>query len=212
MAHYNENSLCVKCKHLRPALDANIQRAYLGKCLKREWPFTLSITLQAWTECEVFEASGKPAYVPPDPATAKTAAAAGAAKTAKVVEFYYSSAHEPAPNFPVNKANALKLVEELKAKGVNAKAIDVANVKDRFPIYHKSVSGPDANVRPVFGFKPALAENFGTDVPAVLVYEGDRYPSFAFPRNDKTRGLIGVEQALQDLVAEAKGSAAGKAG
>jgi hypothetical protein len=183
----------------------------MGKCLKREWPFTLSITLQGWDECNVFEASGQPAYVPPDPAAAKAATGAGAAKAAKRVEFYYSSAHEPAPNFPCNKAAALKLVEELKGKGVDAKAIDVAKVKDRFPIYHKSVSGPDANVRPVFGFKPALAENFGTDVPAVLVFEGDRYPTFAFPRNDKTRGLIGVEQALQDLLAE-KGSAAGKAG
>ena len=59
MAHYNTECLCVRCKHLKPALDANIQKAYLGKCVKREWPFTLSITLQGWTECEVFEASGK---------------------------------------------------------------------------------------------------------------------------------------------------------
>ncbi len=49
MAHYNANSLCVHCKHLRPALDLNIQKAYLGKCMKREWPFTLAITLQGWT-------------------------------------------------------------------------------------------------------------------------------------------------------------------
>ena len=34
-----------------------------------------------------------------------------------------------------------------KNAGVDAKAIDVANVKDRFPIYHKSVSGPDASVQ-----------------------------------------------------------------
>jgi hypothetical protein len=212
MAHYNENCLCVKCKHLRPALDANIQKAYMGKCLKREWPFTLSITLQGWSECEVFEASGQPAYVPPDPAASKAAGAGAAAKGAKRVEFYYSTKHDPVANFPCNKANALKLVAELKAKGVDAKAVDVADVKDRFPTYHKSVSGPDANVRPVFGFKPALAENFGTDVPAVLVYEGDRYPSLAFPRNDKTRGLIGVEQALEDLLTEAKTAAVGKAG
>lgn len=212
MAHYNENCLCVKCTHFRPALDSNIQKAYLGKCMKREWPFTLSITLQGWTECEVYEAGGQPAYVPPDPAAAKTAAAAAAHKGVKRVEFYYSSAHEPVPNFPCNKANALKLVEELKGKGVDAKAIDVASVKDRFPTYHKSVSGPDATVRPVFGFKPALAENFGTEVPAVLVFEGDRYPTLAFPRNDKTRGLIGVEQALQDLIAESKSAGAAKVG
>ena len=85
---------------------------------------------------------------------------------------------------------------------MNCKAIDVAGIKDRFPIYHKSVSGPDASVRPVFGFKGALVEDFGTTVPALLIFEGDRYPVLAFPRNDAQRGTIRVEQALEDLVAE----------
>src|SRR5207245_9274137 len=80
MPHYNTQSLCIRCKHLRPALDPNLQKAYLGQCLKREWPFTLSITLEGWTECEVFEESGK-VYVPPDPALAKVAAAAAAARS-----------------------------------------------------------------------------------------------------------------------------------
>jgi len=75
MAHYNTECLCVRCKHLKPALDANIQKAYLGKCVKREWPFTLSITLQGWTSCEVFEASGS-TYAPPEPVAAKAAVAA----------------------------------------------------------------------------------------------------------------------------------------
>ena len=70
MAHYNTECLCVRCEHLKPALDANIRKAYLGKCVKREWPFTLSITLQGWTECEVFEASGN-TYAPPEPVAAK---------------------------------------------------------------------------------------------------------------------------------------------
>ncbi len=202
MPHYNQNCLCVRCTHLRPALDPNIQKAYLGKCLKREWPFTLSVTLEGWTECEVFQDAGK-AYVPPDPATAQAAAAASAAKGPKRVEFYYSSAHKPVETWPVDVQKALQLVKELQAKGVNAKAIDIANVKDRFPIYHKSVSGPDASVRPVFGFKGALADDFGTNVPAVLVFEGDRYPVLAFPRNDAKRGTIRVEQALEELIAEA---------
>jgi len=96
----------------------------------------------------------------------------------------------------------LALVKALQAAGVDAKAIDTANIKDRFPTYHKSVSGPDASVRPVFGFKGALCEDFGTTVPALLVFEGDRYPVLAFPRNDAKRGLIRVEQALEDLIAE----------
>jgi hypothetical protein len=202
MAHYNASCLCVRCKHLRPALDPNLQKAYLGQCLKREWPFTLSITLQGWTECDVFEDSKK-AYVPPDPAAAKAAAAAAGSKGPKRLEFYYSTTQKPGEAFPCDITRALQLVKELNAKGVDAKAIDVAGIKDRFPIYHKSVSGPDASVRPVFGAKGALVEDFGSNVPALLIFEGDRYPSLAYPRTDAQRGLIRVEQALTELLAEA---------
>jgi hypothetical protein len=208
--HYNDKSLCVRCTHLRPALDPNIQKAYLGKCIKREFPFTLAITLQGWTECEVFQDSGQ-AYVPPDPATATAAAAAKSAKGAKRVEFYYSSKQKSGELFPCDNNKALELIRNLKAAGVDAKAIDVADVKDRFPIYHKSVSGPDATVRPVFGAKGALVDDFGTNVPALLVFEGDRYPTLAFPRSDAKRGTIRVEQALEDLIAETKGAAVGAA-
>ena len=202
--HYNSESLCVRCTHMRPALDPNIQKAYLGKCMKREWPFTLAITLQAWSTCEVFEDSGK-AYVPPDPAAATAGAtAAAAAKGSKRVEFYYSSKQKSGELFPCDNDKALELVKALQSAGVDAKAVDVATVKDRFPIYHKSVSGPDATVRPVFGAKGALVDDFGTTVPALLVYEGDRYPTQAFPRSDAKRGTIRVEQALADLLAEHK--------
>ncbi len=211
MANYNTECLCVRCKHLRPALDPNIQKAYLGKCVKRDWPFTLSITLQGWTECEVFEDSGK-TYVPPQPVAAKAAVAASAAAAAKRVEFYYSSAHKPGETFPCDIKQALSLLKDLQAAGVDAKAIDVAGIKDRFPMYHKAVSGPDASVRPVFGFKPALVDDFGTTVPALLIFEGERYPSLAFPRNDAKRGTIRVEQALEDLIAENAARPAAKAG
>jgi len=199
MADYNENCLCVHCKHLRPALDANIQKAYLGKCMKREWPFTLAITLQGWTECNMFEESGQ-RYMPKS--AAAKAVVAAAPKGAKRVEFYYSSSQKPGETFPCDIQKALQQVKQLQASGVDANAIDVASVKDRFPIYHKSVSGPDASLRPVFGFKGALVEDFGTTVPALLVFEGDRYPTLAFPRNDQKRGTIRVEQALEDLLDE----------
>jgi hypothetical protein len=201
MAYYNANCLCVRCKHLRPALDPNLQKAYLGQCLKREWPFTLSITLQGWTECEVFEEGGK-AYVPPDPATAKAAVAGAGAKGPRCLEFYYSSTQKSGETFPCDNTRAVELIKKLQAKGVNAKAIDVAGINDRFPIYHKAVSGPDASVRPVFGAKGALVEDFGTTVPALLIFEGDRYPTLVFPRSDATRGTVRVEQALTELLAE----------
>jgi hypothetical protein len=210
MANYNTDCLCVRCTHLSPALDPNIQKAYLGKCVKREWPFTLSITLQGWTECEVFEDSGK-TYVPPQLVAAKAATAAKPVAAAKRVEFYYSSTQKPGETFPCDIKRALQLVKDLQGAGVNCKAIDVAGIKDRFPIYHKSVSGPDASVRPVFGFKGALVGDFGTTVPALLIFEGDRYPVLAFPRNDAARGTIRVEQALQDLIAETASTPIAKA-
>jgi hypothetical protein len=197
----NDN-LCTHCKGFRPALDPNIQKAFLGKCSKREWPFTLSIGLEGWAKCDQFEESGS-VYKAPGPAIAAAAAATKAAGP-KRVEFYYSTAKKPGEAFPCDNNKALTLVKNLQSAGVDAKAIDVASVKDRFPIYHKSVSGPDASVRPVFGFKGALCEDFGTNVPALLVFEGDRYPVMAFPRSDAKRGLIRVEQALEDLVAEAE--------
>ena len=209
MANYNSDCLCVSCKHLRGALDPNIQKAYLGKCVKREWPFTLSITLQGWTECDVYEASGQ-TYVPPQPVAAKAAVAATAG--AKRAEFYYSSAQKPGETFPCDIKRALDLVKQLQAAGVDCKAVDVAGVKDRFPIYHKSVSGPDASVRPVFGAKGALVDDFGTTVPALLVFEGDRYPTMAFPRTDAQRGTIRVEQALEDMVAQTAAVPVGKVG
>ncbi len=201
MDHYNASCLCVHCKHLRPALDPNLQKAYLGQCLKREWPFTLSVTLQGWTECDAFEESGK-VYVPPEPAAAKAAAATGS-KGPKRLEFYYSSTQKPGETFPCDNARALELVKKLQAKGVDANAFDVAGIKDRFPIYHKSVSGPDASVRPVFGAKGALVEDFGSNVPALLIFEGDRYPTLVFPRSDAKRGTIRVDQALEELLTEA---------
>ena len=140
---------------------------------------------------------------------ATAAATATAAKGAKRAECYYSSKQKPGELFPCDNNKALELVKALQAAGMDAKAIDVSTVKDRFPIYHKSVSVPDATVRPVFGAKDALVDDFGTNVPALLVFEGDRYPTQAFPRTDAKRGTIRVEQALEDLVAERKGAAVG---
>jgi len=208
MAHYNTQCQCVRCKHLRPALDPNLQRAYLGQCLKREWPFTLSVTLQGWTDCNVFEDSGK-VYAPPDPA-AVTATAATAATGKKRVEFYYSTAQKPGEAFPCDNARALEMVKKLQSLGVDAKAIDTASMKDRFPVYHKCVSGPDASVRPVFGAKGALVDDFGANVPALLIFEGDRYPSLAYPRTDAQRGLIRVEQALEELLSGSAQAGAGR--
>ncbi len=187
-----DDNVCPRCgKPLRPELDPNLQKAFVGKCVECEWPFTLSITLE--------EAGRK--YVPTE-TTAKTTAAAAGKKAERRVEFYYSSAQKPGEAFPCDNARALELVKQLQSKGVDAKAIDVAGIKDRFPIYHKAVSGPDATVRPVFGAKGALVDDFGTNVPALLIFEGDRYPTVAYPRTDARRGLIRVEQALEELLAE----------
>ena len=49
--------------------------------------------------------------------------------------------------------------------------------------------------------KGALEEEFGRRVPALLIFEGDRYPAEVFPRMDRDLNrVVGVEEALQHLL------------
>ncbi len=103
------------------------------------------------------------------------------------VEFYYDSTVPPGSAFPCDNAKAVELIGQLAAKGVNAKAIDLKGQQVAFMTYNSAVTGPKAQVRAVFGAKGALQEDFGKNVPALLLFEKDedRYPNEAFPRSDK---------------------------
>ena len=119
------------------------------------------------------------------------------------VDFYYSSKVTPGSQFACDNAKAIELCEKLKAKGVNASAIDVEVSPPGFMKYNAAVTGPSASKRAVFGVKGALEEEFGKAVPALMIYakEGERYPEEVFPRSDKDLGrLVGVEEALQNLL------------
>jgi len=119
------------------------------------------------------------------------------------VEFYYSSKVTPGQQFPCDNAKAIDLCEKLKAKGVNAAAVDSEVNPPGFMKYNAAVTGPSASKRAVFGTKGALEEEFGKAVPALLIYakEGERYPEDVFPRTDKDLNrLVGVEEALQNLL------------
>src|SRR5574341_1628136 len=121
------------------------------------------------------------------------------------VDFYYSSKVTPGSQFPCDNAKAIELCEKLKAKGINAAAIDSEANPPGFMKYNAAVTGPSASKRAVFGAKGALEEEFGKAVPALLVYakEGDRYPEEVYPRSDKDLGrLVGVEEALQNLLSK----------
>jgi hypothetical protein len=119
------------------------------------------------------------------------------------VEFYYSPKDKPSERFPITVDNALKKVEELQQLGVHADAIDVNSVEDVFRVYHKALVGPSSAKRAVFGMKGGLEADFGKTCPALYVYEdvGDRYPADAYPRSDREKGLIGIEVALDELLA-----------
>src|SRR6266511_5377300 len=122
------------------------------------------------------------------------------------VKFYYSSKEKPGEQYPCNIQAALEKVKTLKNRGVDAEAIDVANVQDVCRMYHAALTGPPATVRAVFGMKGALEADFGRRTPAVLVFGDpqDRYPTDAYPRQDQGRGgLVGCEKALEDLAKEA---------
>ena len=118
-------------------------------------------------------------------------------------EFYYSSKVAPTQQYFCDNAKAIELVEKLKAKGVNAVAIDSEANPPGFMKYNAAVTGPSASKRAVFGTKGALEEEFGKAVPALLVFakEGDRYPEEVFPRSDRELNrLVGIEEALQNLL------------
>src|SRR5712691_9637908 len=63
------------------------------------------------------------------------------------IKFYYSSKDKPGEQYPCNIQVALGKVRELKAKGIDAEAIDVAGMDDLFRPYHAALTGPPATVR-----------------------------------------------------------------
>jgi hypothetical protein len=189
--------LCFSCRNFAPALDPNIARAFIGGCKRWEAPFTL-ILKEGVTECPLYE-KGATVYRPAA-ATAATAATAAKAPVRRRVELYYSSRHRASDAFPFNSDRALELLRELPAKGFEAEAKDLAEARDVFPIYHRAVTGPSAAKRAVFGMKGALEDDFGRRVPALMVFEGERYPTEVFPRMDReVNRVVGVEEALQKL-------------
>jgi len=122
------------------------------------------------------------------------------------VEFYYSSKHAPGPQFPCDNKKALDLIKQLQQKGVTVKVQDCGEQPAAFMTYNAAVTGPPSAKRAVFGAKGALEEDFGKTVPALLIFEkeGERYPVEVFPRSDRDLNrLIGVEEALQDLLSKA---------
>jgi hypothetical protein len=190
--------LCLGCAHFAPALDPNIARAFLGGCKKLEAPFTLILPLEGVTQCAAYERGARTHSRQAAGAAAGPVQAKAPAR--RRVELYYSSTHRPAEAFPCDRDRALALVGELRAKGLEVEARDLAEAKDVFPIYHRAVTGPSAAKRAVFGMKGALEEDFGRRVPALMVFEGDRYPAEVFPRMDRELNrVVGVEEALQQL-------------
>ena len=122
------------------------------------------------------------------------------------VEFYYDSTVQPGATFNTDNAKAVEIVNQLAAKGVNAKAFDLKGAQVAFMTYNASLTGPKAQVRAVFGAKGALQEDFGKTVPALLVFEkeADRYPTEAFPRSDRDlQRTLGCEEALQRILEKA---------
>jgi hypothetical protein len=191
-------NLCLSCLHFAPALDPNIARAFLGACKKLEAPFTLILPPEGVSECPAHERSAR-VYRPE--ASARTQGPTGAQGPARRrVELYYSSRERASDAFPFDRDRALRLLAELRSQGIEAEAKDLGEARDVFPIYHKAVTGPSAAKRAVFGMKGALEEDFGRRVPALMVFEGDRYPAEVFPRMDRELNrVVGVEEALEQL-------------
>jgi hypothetical protein len=121
----------------------------------------------------------------------------------ELVRFYYSPSDKPAEQYYTDSEQALKQLERLKEKGTEVEIFDVNEIDDLFPHYHRATVGPKVALRPVFGTKGALEDDFGRAVPALVCYEGkgDLYPAEVFPRMDKgLERMLGINEVLDNLV------------
>jgi len=121
----------------------------------------------------------------------------------ELIRFYYSPTDEPEARYHTDNEKALQQLEQLKAKGYNVEIYDINEIEDVFPHYHRATVGPKVALRPVFGAKGALEEDFGRSVPALVCYEkaDDLYPAEVFPRMDKAlERMLGINEVLDNLL------------
>lgn len=122
----------------------------------------------------------------------------------ELVRFYYSPTDNPETRYHTDNRKALSQLEKLSGKGVTVEVFDVNEIADLFPHYHRATVGPKVALRPVFGAKGALEDDFGRGVPALVCYAkaNDLYPSEVFPRMDKTlERQLGINEAMDNLLA-----------
>ncbi|MFQ5340035.1 MAG: hypothetical protein ACE5F6_00660 [Anaerolineae bacterium] len=122
----------------------------------------------------------------------------------ELVRFYYSPTDEPAARYHTDNEKALGQLEQLKGKGVTVEVFDVNEIEDLFPHYHRATVGPSVAMRPVFGAKGALEDDFGRGVPGLVCYEtaSAAYPAEVFPRMDKgLERVLGINEVLDNLLA-----------
>lgn len=122
----------------------------------------------------------------------------------ELVRFYYSPKDKPAERYFTDNQKAVKQLERLEENGTEVEIFDVNEIEDLFPHYHRATVGPKVALRPVFGAKGALEEDFGRFVPALVCYEkkDDLYPAEVFPRMDKTvERMLGINEVLDHLSA-----------
>ncbi len=121
------------------------------------------------------------------------------------IEFYYSSNVPPNKEYHVNIENCLKIIEELKALGIDAKAVDTYAIspKELDEVYQSATASVDKKSI----FKSEIEKNsFGTEVTSILFYEKetDKNPSEVFPRKDETGKTVGCEEVLQQILDRVK--------
>ncbi len=120
------------------------------------------------------------------------------------IELYYSSSVTPDKRYPCHIEEALKDIELLANKGLDARAINVEELRDVFRAYHKALSGPDPDEKSLFSqVKGNYREIFGRTIPALLCYAkaNDRAPKKVFPK-EGDRGIVSINEALKKMVRE----------
>ena len=156
--------LCFSCVNFAPALDPNIAKAFIGGCRRWEAPFTL-ILKEGVTECPLYE---RGARVHRPAAVTAAGPAASKAVARKRVELYYSSKHATTEAFPFNRERALELLKGLQAKGIEAEARDLAEMRDVFLRFAPHAETGQLSLWPAQMHEPEAGNEFADRVKAFI--------------------------------------------
>lgn len=122
------------------------------------------------------------------------------------LEFYYNSNVKPRDEYYVDIENCLRIINELRELGIDAKGIDTDSItpKELDEVYRSVISATNVD-KSIFNSEIDKAF-FGNEVAAILLYEKkmDKNPCDVFPKKDESGKTIGCEEILRQTIERLK--------